>query len=73
MSAIVGLVSGREKAQFVGAVGVTREVGSAGERSLTDMLYLLGLLAAYVWPAFVLLEIVIAIVASRVPRPRSAA
>jgi len=47
---VVGLariVTGKDKAQLTGPIGIVKEVGRAAERSWADYLYLLGLLSAY--------------------------
>jgi regulator of sigma E protease len=41
------IVTGKDKPQLTGPVGIVREVGKAAERSWADYLYLLGLLSAY--------------------------
>jgi regulator of sigma E protease len=47
---VVGLsriITGKEKPQLTGPVGIVREVGKAAERSWAEYLYWLGLLSAY--------------------------
>jgi regulator of sigma E protease len=47
---VVGLariITGKDKAQLTGPIGIVKEVGKAAERSWADYLYLLGLLSAY--------------------------
>jgi regulator of sigma E protease len=47
---VVGLariVTGKEKAQLTGPVGIVKETGRAAKRSLADYLFFLGLLSAY--------------------------
>ena len=47
---VVGLariITGKDKAQLTGPIGIVKEVGRAAERSWADYLYLLGLLSAY--------------------------
>jgi regulator of sigma E protease len=47
---VVGLariITGKEKPQLAGPVGIVKEVGKAAERSWGDYLYLLGMLSAY--------------------------
>jgi len=41
------IVTGKDKPQLTGPVGIVREVGKAAERSWADYLWLLGLLSAY--------------------------
>lgn len=41
------IVTGKDKPQLSGPVGIVREVGKAAQRSWADYLYLLGLLSAY--------------------------
>jgi regulator of sigma E protease len=41
------IVTGKDKPQLSGPVGIVREVGRAAQRSWADYLYLLGLLSAY--------------------------
>ncbi|HEX9620856.1 MAG TPA: M50 family metallopeptidase [Polyangiaceae bacterium] len=49
-SLVVGLariITGQEKAQLTGPVGIVKETGKAAKRSLADYLFFLGLLSAY--------------------------
>jgi regulator of sigma E protease len=41
------IITGKDKPQLTGPVGIVREVGKAAERSWAEYLYLLGLLSAY--------------------------
>jgi len=62
---MLGWFQRSEKTELSGPVGMSRAVGAAGARGVGELLYILGLLAAYVWPGFVLLEIAIAVIAAR--------
>jgi regulator of sigma E protease len=52
--------TGMGRTELTGPVAMSREVGKAQERGAADTAYLVGLLAAYVWPVFVLLEVLLA-------------
>ncbi len=60
LASVVRIFTGTERTELAGPVAISREVGKAQERSATDAFYLVGLLAAYVWPVFVLLEVLLA-------------
>jgi membrane-associated protease RseP (regulator of RpoE activity) len=60
LTAWVRILTGAERTELTGPVAISREVGMAQERRAADTFYLVGLLAAYVWPVFVLLEVLLA-------------
>jgi membrane-associated protease RseP (regulator of RpoE activity) len=57
---IVRIVTGSERASLSGPVAMSHEVGAASERGLAKALYMIAVLAAYVWPGFVILEVLLA-------------
>jgi len=57
---ILRIVTGSERPSLSGPVAMSREVGQASERGIAEALYLIAVLAAYVWPGFVILEVLLA-------------
>jgi regulator of sigma E protease len=56
----VRIFTGTERSELAGPVAISREVRKAQERGAADAFYLVGLVAAYAWPAFVILEAIFA-------------
>jgi hypothetical protein len=57
---LVRISTGVETPKVVGSGEVVREIDKASERGPGDAIYWVALLCAYVWPGFVLLELVLA-------------
>jgi regulator of sigma E protease len=56
---LVEMLTGRTEGELVGPVGIARETARAAKSGAGDLLYLLGILLAYVWPATAIAALVL--------------